>query len=288
MLALTLAALLQVETLDGAVVLKQDGAEVLRYQTEKPSGSKLSVESACYFHPLTTPKGTVITDVAPDDHKHHRGVFFAWVEMHGAKDADFWGWGQHAPKDRRRVVHRESKEDAGALLIRNDWVAEDTVVMREEVRATSKTDGDLRVVDLAYTLTPEADTAVARWAFSGFVVRTRKDGKITAEGPDGEVKRPSPKHTDPASNWPDAPWYAFSMELKDGAKAGVAVVNHPKNLPTSWHVVKGIGMLNPAVCAPAALSLKAKEPVVLRYRVVTFDGALPRERLNALAAELAR
>lgn len=285
MIAWMMAVLLQA---DGAVVLKQDGAEVLRYQTEKPPGSKLSVESACYFHPLTTPKGVVITDVAPDDHKHHRGVFFAWVEMHGAKDADFWGWGQHAPKKDRRVVHRESKEDGGALLIRNDWVAEDTVMMREEIRATARTDGDLRIVDLAYTLTPEADTTVARWAFSGFVVRTRKDGKITVQGPEGEVKRPSPKHTDPASNWPDAPWYAFAMELKDGTAAGVAVMGHPSNLPASWHVVKGIGMLNPAVCAPSALSLKAKEPVVLRYRIVAFDGLLPRERLDALAADRAR
>ena len=33
---------------------------------------------ANYLHPLTNPSGQVITEDFPDDHPHHRGVFWAW------------------------------------------------------------------------------------------------------------------------------------------------------------------------------------------------------------------
>ena len=89
---------------DAVVVKNSAGKTILRYQLDRPADSKLSVESGCYFHPITTPNGTVITEVAPSDHLHHRGAFLAWVEMHGKKDADFWGWGEHAPKKHRKIL----------------------------------------------------------------------------------------------------------------------------------------------------------------------------------------
>src|SRR2546422_9879576 len=86
---------------DDVIYVKSGTRQILGYQLRKPAESKLAVESACYFHPLATPSGAVLTDVAPADHKHHRGIFLAWFDMHGKKDADFWGWGQFAPvKDR--------------------------------------------------------------------------------------------------------------------------------------------------------------------------------------------
>ena len=89
-----------------AVVKNAGGAEVLRYFTTKPEGSAFSANSTCCFHPFTTPAGHAVTAFAPDDHKHHRGIFLAWVEMHGPADADFWGWGAHAPVQDRVIIGR--------------------------------------------------------------------------------------------------------------------------------------------------------------------------------------
>src|SRR5688500_8889791 len=83
----------QVQRSPQAVVIKSPaGQSIAQYQLQRPADTKLSVESACYFHPVTTPKGVVVTEVGPSDHPHHRGIFLAWVEMHGRHDADFWGW----------------------------------------------------------------------------------------------------------------------------------------------------------------------------------------------------
>jgi len=81
---------LQVEQSASQVsVLTASGQQVLVYHLRPPPGTKLVVESGDFFHPLTTPRGVVVTDLAPTDHPHHRGVFLGWVEMHGAKVADF-------------------------------------------------------------------------------------------------------------------------------------------------------------------------------------------------------
>ena len=89
------------EQSSSTLTFRKGDARVVTYNIKPPVNSGLPVESGDYFHPFTTPAGEVLTDFAPTDHKHHRGVFLACVEMHGEKDADFWGWGEHAPiKDR--------------------------------------------------------------------------------------------------------------------------------------------------------------------------------------------
>jgi hypothetical protein len=265
-----------------------DGKEILQYQLQRPSDSKLAVDSACYFHPVATPKGVVVTEVAPSDHLHHRGIFLAWVEMHGQYDADFWGWGEHAPKKDRRIVNRQVSEPvsnttgAGFSVV-NEWLAETNVVLTEQLRASARTEGPANVIDLVYSLTPKHNLTLAQWAFSGFCVRVRKDGKIEAQGPNGPVTLPNPKHTEPASDWPAAPWYGYTIALSDGNTVGAAVIDHPQNPPSLWHNHRDIRMLNPCIVAPAAVTLKAGVPLLLRYRVVVHDGPTPRELLNKLA-----
>ena len=286
-----------------AIVVRAGEREILRYQLTKPADVKLPMDSGCYFHPLTTPSGVVVTDVAPSDHPHHRGVFLAWVEMHGKVDADFWGWGEHAPIKGRQIVNRDVgqvRSDANSgpggttttarFTVRNDWVADGKPVIHEDlgVAVGAAREAKANLLDLTYTLTPAADLTLTRWAFSGFCVRTlgRDDApQLAAYGPAGEVTLPNPSHVKPESDWPAQPWYAYGLKLKDGKEVGVAVIDHPKNPPSLWHNQRDVRMLNPCVVAPAEVKLKANEPLVLRYRVVAFDGPVQNEQLDRLAKQ---
>jgi hypothetical protein len=275
---------------DAVSIQAPDGSPMLRYQVQLPSDTQLSVESACYFHPVTTPGGLVMTDVAPADHLHHRGIFLAWVEMHGAKKADFWGWGEHAPKQGRRIENRAvvdlvGNAQEGGFTAHNDWMAEDAVVLKEQLQVSARLLPSAQVLDLTYTITPQTHLTLSQWAFSGFCVRLPTDGKVEAFSPDGPVAHPNPKHTDPKSNWPDAPWYDLTLRFEDGKTGGVAVINHPANPPTTWHNQRGIRMLNPCIVAPAEMKLDPRNPLVLRYRVVLHDGPLPKELLDKLSIE---
>jgi len=210
---------------------------------------------------------------------------------HCADDADFWGWGEHAPVKGRRIVNQRLRPRITAESVSfradNTWEAEGIVLIRERLDAIVRDREEVRVLDLIYRLTPLEVLTLSRWAFSGFCLRARKDGDIRMYSPAGPAKFPAPSHLKPESDWPDASWYACEQTLVDGKQIGAAVLNHPKNPRTLWHNHPDIRMINPCIVAPAEVKLKAGKPLVLRYRVVTFDGKLPKAALDKLAAEWA-
>lgn len=261
---------------------------VMRYQLIRPSLGGPQVESGCYFHPVTTPAGLVVTQVAPDDHRHHRGIFFGWVEMHGAMDADFWGWGEHAPTKGRRIVNESLETPQPALgyarfRALNAWMVEDRKLVSEDLRVGTALREGATVMDFTVQHSVTAELKLTRWAFGGFAVRLRNDGGAVPIGPAGEVKLDPPKHTEPASNWPPATWYGLHLKLPDGKQATVVVVGRAKNPESTWHVVPGIGLINPCITAPAGVTLTPDHPLLLRYRVMAFDGPPRLDVINRLA-----
>ncbi len=286
LLALALAQDPAVTAGPDAVRVEAGGRLLAAYVLKKPEGLPLSASSACYVHPLSTPKGVPVTDVAPDDHRHHRGIFLAWYAMHGKKDADFWGWGQYAPVKDRVILNRSAApEGAGVFRVKNDWTAEGETLVAEDTRGALKVDGPATLLDLEISLTAGADLRLAKGAFSGFCLRARKDGTATVEAPGGPVALKAPHYLKPETDWPAEAWYAFAMTLPDGTRAGAALIDHPKNPPALWHNPAAIRMLNPCIIAPGEVVLKAGAPLVLRYRCVAFDGPLDRALLDRLAAE---
>ncbi len=273
---------------DGALQLSLGPRLVLRYQVSAPGMGGAAVESGCYLHPLCTPSGVVVTEVGPDDHRHHRGAFFGWVEMHGAADADFWGWGERAPIKGRKIVNRALEAPQPALGYArfravNDWMAGDKKVLSEDLRVgTSMRDG-ATVLDIAVQYTVEEEVTLARSGFGGFAVRGRKDGQASAIGASGAVTLDPPKHTEPDTNWPAAQWYGLSFKYPDGKKATVVVVGRAANPATTWHVAPSIGLINPCITAQGPLTLVPGKPLSLRYRVMAFDGSPAPEVVNPSA-----
>lgn len=270
-------------------VKRSDKTPIYTYNLAVPSDVKLAVDSACFFHPLATPNGVTVTDLAPADHPHHRGVFFGFVEMRGAKhDADFWGWGEHAPKDKRQIVHIDKSDYVGgnrvdSVTFANAWKVGKAVMLDESLTVTATAHDDANVLDLDYRLTPREDIRLPRWAFSGFCVRLRKDGKIVYTDKNGVVERPALNHLKPELDWPAADWYDATVTLKDGKHVGVAVVDHPSNPPCLWHNESNIHMLNPCIVAPGEVKLTAGKPLNLSYRLITHDGPAPTKRIEELS-----
>src|SRR5215212_2332008 len=203
---------LSVDATDQSITIKSNNKEVLAYQLQKPDNKKYPLESACFFHPLRSPSGKILTDFANADHPHHRGIFMGWVEMHGKKDADFWGWGQPAPIANRKIANRSvdetgSDSDGAMFRVSNEWLAEGETLLHEDLRARFHVEPKCNVLDLTYKLTADADLTLAKWAFSGFCVRMTKEGKLTIDGPAGVEKLAPPIPTKPESDWPAAKWY---------------------------------------------------------------------------------
>ena len=275
---------------DGVTLVSPSGREVLGYLKTKPAGSALTANSACGIYPLLTPAGESVVALAPKDHPHHRGVFFAWYEVDGAEKADFWGWGAHAPTEGRRIVNTSLKlaepSAAGArMLVENEWRVGEAVMIREKLAVTSRTLPEGNYHELTFTLTPTGDITVPRAAFSGFCVKGKSGPNAVITTPNGPAKLPPPMHDDPATGWPDVAWYDYTATLDTGKTAGVTVLSHPSNPPTKWHNPIGIGMINPCILMDGDLVLKANQPLTLRYAVLAHDGAASAEILDRLANE---
>jgi len=272
----------------GQTLRTPDGRTVFRYLTEKPPESNLAANSACCLYPLNTPAGVRVVDLAPGDHRHHRGVFLAWHSMtFGETRADFWGWGAHTPTEDRVIRNRSLQLESGdaqqaVVAVRNDWFIGDRVVLEEALRIIVRERAQAYVIDLDFTLTPRVGVTLDRSAFGGFCVKGRQDGQGAFYGPQGRITLPAPHHLKPESDWPAAAWYNYTIQLDQGPTVGVAVFDHPGNPPTLWHNIAGIAMTNPCIVAPAAVEWDADQPQRLRYRLVVHDGPPPFDLLAAL------
>jgi hypothetical protein len=293
----------------GMILKAPNGRTVFRYMTKKPKITNLAANSVCCFHPLFTPSGERITDLAPGDHHHHRGVFLAWhtTEFHEKADfsafgptgptygwnisrGDFWGWGEFAPTNGRVIENQKielSKADArnAELEIRNAWMVHDKKMMDEVTSVLVRERHGLYVMDLDYNLTPAADLVLNHTAFGGFCVRARNDGDSYYATAEGKVELPDPHYSVPELNWPAKEWYDYTIRLNDGKTVGIAVLDHPDNLPSTWHNPRYVWMVNPCIVAGRPVTVEEDKSLRLRYRLVVHDGPTPKDLLGRIYSQ---
>ncbi len=108
-----------------------------------------------YLHPLYGLDGEVLTDDFPEDHLHHRGLFWAWPHVRvGDQHHDLWML-QGIRHEFRRWLARKAGPDGATLEIENGWRVGGEPVMSEHLRIrTHPVAAGARAIDLAFTWTP--------------------------------------------------------------------------------------------------------------------------------------
>jgi len=260
----------------------------------------LAGNSVCCIHPFNTPGGECATDIAPPDHRDHRGIFFAWHDMSFTRNGqtvkgDFWGWGAHAPIESRVIKNRDVRliradENTADIEVVNDWmIAEDRVMQATEtIHAGQFQNNRGRTLDLRYVFTSEYDVTLNPMAFTGFCFRCRKEGPYTFFNPDGEVtleKFPNSNANRPETDWPAKPWYRHQVTLQNGKAVSSVVVDHPSNPPSLWHGARSVSFLNPCISASGPVEIPAGRPLTLRYLAIASDGETSAGWLNGVADE---
>lgn len=285
-----------------------DGRVVFEYMTKKPENAGLTSPSVACFHPVNTPTGERVTSLAPDDHPHHRGMYLAWHDAEfrqpiapprtptGAPfgwtitKADFWGWGQYAPREGRVIQNRTvalaaADRTRARVEIQNDWNVGTRKMAEERTSADVQEREGVYVIDAVFRIAPLVDYQLNRQSFSGFNLQARKDGEFSYTNSAGVVTLRDAHYSTPDLNWPPAPWYGFQIRLAGGRTVGAAVVDHPANPPSTWHQSRGLWMLNPNIAALAPFVIRAGAPLTLRYRVVVHDGPTPAALIDRLSDE---
>jgi hypothetical protein len=244
-----------------------------------------------YFHPVSTVGGTVLTEMGPADHAHHRAMWLAWKYLNGVNYWDWVGKKESVPDGRTERVGDEKVEigHQGATLVLNlCYSAAGKPVMDEKrtiVFGLPRPDGsytmDWRMMytardkDVVFDRTPPAE---ASWGgYAGLSYRATpamRDFRVL----DSEGRK------DMAGHGKNARWMDLSGVVDDkGQAAGVAMFDHPANPrhPTPWFmVVDGFRYINPAFVFAEPYTLPAGKSCTLHYRVLVHEGMGDRARLD--------
>ena len=270
-------ALYAVKAADGYQIY--DGqTPVLFYHTGTNTYKGLHAR-ANYVHPLMGLAGQVLTEDFPDDHPHHRGIFWAWhqVLVGGKSAGDAWSC-KDIVWDVRGVKVLDAAPGSVALESTVHWTSPrwqggtkaflaETVTIR-----VHRTAANARAVDFTVALRALADDVKLGGAendkgYGGFCTRIVLPKDLAMTGPKGAV---TPKRTPVAAG----SWLNFAGTFGKG-KSALAILVHPSNPghPQPWILRNQKSCQNAVYPGRHAVSVSKDTPLVLRYRLLIHKGA---------------
>lgn len=225
-----------------------------------------------YVHPVYGLDGEVLTDDFPEDHYHHRGLFWAWphVRIAGEK-VDLWLISGIRHVFERWLIRRTGSA-AAVLAVENGWYVGDRKVVQERVwlivHPATET-GRAIDVELTWIATDRAVTlrGAEGKSYGGFSLRfaPRTDTVITTSTgrQSGDLNLARLEWADLSARFAGAPKHS-------GATIFVAPA-HP-GYPPMW-ITRFYGFLGVGWPGPLLVTLAPNAPVRCRYRVWIHRGS---------------
>jgi hypothetical protein len=283
-----------VETEEGFAFF--EGEEKVLFYQRRPKSLDGKYSRCHYIHPLYGLDGEVLTEDFPEDHRHHRGIFWAWHQVFVGDKRVGDGW---SLKDISWDVYDAktlSPDDGSSVLSakvfwksplwtdgggrQKPFVRETTVV---RVYPAS---GDIRKIDFEIGLLALEDGvriggAANKKAYGGFSARIRLPKDISFTGQGGAVT--------PAGTPIEAgPWLDFSGSFQEeGQVSGLAILCHRllPGYPQRWILRRRGSMQNAVYPGQEPVSLSREKPLVLRYRLIVHKGDAEQINLDKLQAQ---
>lgn len=272
--------------------LFQEGADKVFFYQLATKSLNGKYERSNYIHPLYDLDGSVLTEDFPEDHLHHRGIFWAWhqVFVDGKRVGDQWVNEDSVWEVQNSEVVPGTK-GAAALRVKLHWKSprwtdnagkqkpfvEEVTTVRAHPRQ-----GDIRKIDFRIELRALEEKVQIGGSedvkgYGGFSTRIRLPKDIRFLGHNGPV-------TPQVTSVEAGPWLDFSGSIGSTPGSGLAILTHPSvpDFPQPWILRAARSMQNPAYPGRHAVRLPTDKPLSFRYRLVIHRGELTRDRLDQL------
>lgn len=257
---------------------------ILTYQTSEKSLNGKYIRSN-YIHPLYNLDGSILSEDFPDDHLHHRGLFWAWHQLYIADKRIGDGWEiENFSWDVTSVKEKKQKDDSKAIETTVYWKSplwvdkngkqKAFVKERTLIRVHPKQENyrliDIEIALLALEPNMKIGGSEDEKGYGGFSARIKLSDDIVFTAPSGTII-PS-NLAIPASEWMD-----ISGSIgKNNTQAGITILCHPENpgFPNPWILRAKKSMQNAVYPYPGAnpVALSNKKPTVLRYQLIIHNG----------------
>lgn len=272
-------------TIKSDVVYFTEGKDsILNYQVSNKS-FKGTYKRSNYIHPLYTLDGEILTEDFPEDHLHHRGIFWAWHQLYigDKRIGDGWdikdfSWDVKSVKeikqnDNTKAIQTEVLWKSNLWLDPNRnkkaFVSENTTI---KVYPSKKT---YRQIDIEISIKAlEANMRIGgsenEKGYGGFSQRIKLNNAIKFTSSSGNIMPENLPVN--AGNWMDI---SGTLGI-DSTLAGLSILCHPDNpgVSNQWILRSKRSMQNAVYPFPGAntVPLSKTKPTVLRYRLLVHKG----------------
>jgi len=270
------------------IELLENGHPVFFYQREpKPAGATFLFNN--YLHPLYDLSGDTLTEEFPEDHPHHRGIFWAWHQLyvHDQRIGDNWMMENISlvVDTLTTTLEEQARLDVRVLwksaAIDNPFLEEHTsIIVHPRQSDIRKIDFEISLKSLVQGLQIGGSEDVK--GYGGFCARIKlpKNLVFTSEGGsvtpmDGQVV---------AGAWMD---FSAVYDTIHQGESGLALLCHPStpNYPAPWILRQRGSMQNIVFPGEARMELSTEKPTVLRYRLIIHNGDAIKADITSLQSE---
>jgi hypothetical protein len=251
-----------------------------------------------YLHPVYGLGGALLTQDFPEDHRHQRGIFWAWHQLYAGEVRVGDPWLCEGIQWEVKVLDTQARRKRASLEAVVYWMAgpdapqgvPDTLA-REKVRISIRQKGKaVRLLDFDIELTAMApDIRIGgsedEKGYGGFSVRLNTTNPLTFSNAQGTV---TPQTTAvEAGGWVRASG-TFNALLPE--QTSVVMMCEPEQLPQfqGWILRRQNSMQNPAFPGATAIELSQEVPLRFRNRILLHRGPMKDQKTDRLYRQFLR
>ena len=268
----------------------------MQYQyahTDPPAGVDPSYGRSGFIHPAYSPAGNILTTIQPKDHYHHYGIWNPWTRIeYDGQMYDLWNL-----RDKKGTVRARSIEGTSQGNVFASYTAsldhyiftprEEKIIMNEQWKITAWNITDGFLWDFESHLHPSASLPVVirEYRYAGFSYRATEDWtkeNCTMYTSEGKTRQQIDGST--------ARWIYITGDTQTG-RSGLLFMGHPDNYNSPeplriWdgnaNGGRGDAFINFAPTKNMDWELKPGKQYTLRYRVMTYEGEMTKEKAEQL------
>jgi len=276
---LSFAQSVQTQITNEGILFNEKNDTILFYQTA-PKSLKGEYTRSNYIHPLYNLQGEILTEDFPEDHPHHRGIFWAWHQLYIGDKRIGDGWEiKNFSWEVTDVETVLSFNESQSIQVHVLWkspiwtdengsikpIVEETTTITVQPKQENYRAIDIEISLLALELNMRIGGSEDAKGYGGFSPRIKLPADVIFTGPEGTVT---------AQNLPiEAPGW---MDIYSETLSGMTIFSHPQNpgYPNPWILRSKNSMQNAVYPHPGAtpVSLSDSVPTVLKYRLLVHDG----------------
>ncbi|MDG3580968.1 DUF6807 family protein [Galbibacter pacificus] len=272
------------------ILLKDGSKKVLFFQSQEKSLNG-NYPRANYIHPLFDLDGNVLTEDFPDDHLHHRGIFWAWHQvLMGKKEiGDSWEC-KNFKWDVKNVQTKDYANDAILLKAHTQWTSPLYTLEGEEVPFVDENTeikvlpatASYRIIDFKISLLALVDSLKIGGSkdvkgYGGFSARVKLPEDVGFYSNNVNIV---PTNQAVTANR----HINIQGSFNNKEKSGIIIIAGKENPEPNnkWILRSENSMQNAAFPGRKAIKISTRKPLILKYRLIIYKENPNQVTLNKL------